>query len=56
MSHAWMSGMACRELAHGQANSREDIYGECRSASEPVHELGHGSYLNLVKMHTTNAV
>ena len=56
MSHAWMSGMACRELAHGQANSREDIYGECRSASELVHELGHGSLPYLVEMHTANAV
>ncbi len=30
MSHAQMNRIDCRELAHRQAYSRSDVYGECR--------------------------
>ena len=53
MSHAQMDRIDCRELAHGQAYSCSDVYGECRdneqaSACESVGMANKKETLNLL--------
>ena len=55
MSHAQMDRIDCRELAHGQAYSCSDVYGECRDneqapACESVGMANQKETLKLVKI------